>query len=545
LVRLWHCFLILATDYGLRTASYVLYPCVMDEQIQTEQSGRPSVVKMMVFLIIVTIVAGIVYYFRDSVSRFVEDTFKTEKSVNDEMLVIAYAEGLTSFDPANYDVRNRKFLGNIYEGLTRFDKNLALEPCLAISWGQIDQFTWEFKLRDEVYFHDGTIFDSADVLASINYAMDDENSQMMSVLSSIENVEATDDLTVLITTNKIDPILPNRLAYINVFPSDEDVQDAPIGTGPYSAISYNVSSDSGDSELVLRYFSYYWGFKPSYESVKIVSISDSEKREEALLNGEIDVLANVAPESVADLETAGISVVTQPSLEVNFFLFNTESVFEDVVLREAFAMAVDTEDLVSGFSEYAQVADQFVGKGVSGYDSTIKMPAYDADGAKSVFEENEVFDFSIAMADGMEELGGYLQAMFAFGAGVEVNAEYLSAADLTLAMTEGSYDVYFTGWKSELGDAVDLYETVFHSKDEFYGAYNVGYENSEVDELIEESFSESDSMERISILKEIMHILIEEDLAGVPLFESKFIYGFSEGVSWSSRVDGYILAAEF
>lgn len=516
----------------------------MDEQIQTEQNSRPSVVKMMMFLIVITIVAGIVYFFRDSVTRFLEDTFGIEESADDDILVIAYAEGLTSFDPANYDVRNRNFLGNIYEGLTRFDKNLALEPCLAVSWGQIDQFTWEFKLRDEVYFHDGTALDSSDVLTSINYVMESENSQMVSVLSSIESVDATDDSTILITTNKADPILPNRLASISIFPSDLDVSEIPVGTGPYAALSYEVS-DLGDSEFVLQYFPYYWGFKPSYEDVRIVSISDAGERAEALLNGEIDVLANVAPDFIPDLEAAGVSIVTQPSLEVNFFLFNTESVFKDVVLREAFAMAIDREGLVSGFSEYAQVADQFVGSGVSGYDSAIEMSAYDQNAAEIIFEENSVTEFSIAMATGMEGLGGYLQDMFAFGTRVEVDIDYMTASDLAFSMLEGSYDVYFTGWKAELGDAADLYETVFHSSDGLYGTYNVGYENLEVDELIEESFSESDSMDRIAILKEIMHILVEDDLAGVPLFESEFIYGFSDEVIWSPRVDGYILAREF
>jgi len=516
----------------------------MEEQIQTqpEQGQKPSIMKMMIFFITVTLVAGVVYFFRADISRFFSDTFGSGETTED-VFVIAYAEGLNSFDPANYDVRNRNFLVNVYEGLTRFDKNLSLEPCLAVSWGQIDDYTWEFKLRGDVYFHDGTSLDSSDVLGSITYAMSDDASQMVSLLSSIEDVEAVDDSTVLITTNRIDPILPNRLAYINVFPSDVDVSKTPVGTGPYAAISYNIL-DSGDSELLLQYFPYYWGFKPSYENVKIISISDSAARKDAILNEEVDILANVAPEFVDDLQAAGISVVAQPSLEVNFFLFNTEGVFENVDLRKAFSMTIDRADLVSDFSEYADVADQFVGNGVSGYDSSIEMPAYAPDGASAVFDENDVTEFSLAMALGMEGLGSYLQDMLAFSAHVSVDVDYMTVSDLALAMTERTYDIYFTGWKSELGDSADLYETVFHSKDGVYGSYNVGYENNDVDQLIEESFLESDSVERIAILKEIMRILVEEDLAGVPLFESKFIYGFSSDVTWSPRVDGYILAGE-
>ena len=95
------------------------------------------------------------------------------------------------------------------------------------------------------------------------------------------------------------------------------------------------------------------------------------------------------------------------------------------------------------------------------------------------------------------------------------------------------------GWKSDLGDSADLFETIFASD----GAYNPGYSNEVVDGLIEEAANESDEMTRIGVLKDIMGALIE-DVSGVPLFEAKVIYGFAEGIEWSPRVDGYVWAGE-
>ena len=43
-----------------------------------------------------------------------------------------------------------------YEGLTRYNKNYQLEPCLAMSWKQISDTQWRFNLRKGVKFHDGT-----------------------------------------------------------------------------------------------------------------------------------------------------------------------------------------------------------------------------------------------------------------------------------------------------------------------------------------------------------------------------------------------------
>ncbi|PIS03489.1 hypothetical protein COT83_05815, partial [Candidatus Peregrinibacteria bacterium CG10_big_fil_rev_8_21_14_0_10_44_7] len=70
-----------------------------------------------------------------------------------------------------------------------------------------------------------------------------------------------------------------------------------------------------------------------------------------------------------------------------------------------------------------------------------------------------------------------------------------------------------------------------------------GYDNPDVDALIEQA-SFSEGSERLSMLKDIMRILVEDDIAGLPLFEAKTIYGFAPNVTWNSRVDGYVWAAD-
>src|SRR3546814_17425972 len=61
---------------------------------------------------------------------------------------------------------------NIFEGLTRIDRNGAVKPALAESWTVSDDgLTYTFKLRTGVKFHDGTGFDSADVKFSLDPAL--------------------------------------------------------------------------------------------------------------------------------------------------------------------------------------------------------------------------------------------------------------------------------------------------------------------------------------------------------------------------------------
>ena len=78
---------------------------------------------------------------------------------------------------------------------------------LATSWGANDDATvWTFQLRDGVKFHDGSTFEAADVVYSLNRVLDpDSDSPARSAVKMITSVEALDDMTVQITLNTPSP----------------------------------------------------------------------------------------------------------------------------------------------------------------------------------------------------------------------------------------------------------------------------------------------------------------------------------------------------
>src|SRR5512135_1225276 len=62
---------------------------------------------------------------------------------------------VSSMDPyARQETFLLTFNSNIYEPLVRRDKELKLEPALAVKWGQTDPTTWFFDLRQGVKFSD-------------------------------------------------------------------------------------------------------------------------------------------------------------------------------------------------------------------------------------------------------------------------------------------------------------------------------------------------------------------------------------------------------
>ncbi len=56
---------------------------------------------------------------------------------------------------------------HMFEGVTRVDADNKLIPQLAQSWKNVDRLTWEFKLRQGVKFHDGSVMTAEDVVYSL------------------------------------------------------------------------------------------------------------------------------------------------------------------------------------------------------------------------------------------------------------------------------------------------------------------------------------------------------------------------------------------
>ena len=93
------------------------------------------------------------------------------------------------------------FLNNVYEGLVRRGKDMAIEPALATSWEPIGNGEgWRFTLRQGVTFHDGSTFDAEDVLFSYQRAAS-EVSDTRSWFAPVSDVKIVDPYTIDILTS--------------------------------------------------------------------------------------------------------------------------------------------------------------------------------------------------------------------------------------------------------------------------------------------------------------------------------------------------------
>src|SRR3989338_5735552 len=115
------------------------------------------------FFVLIAVVSFFLFFSGKSTPLFGNIQEAAQVTKEDGVLTVAYDQLLTTYEHTVSDLVTRGYLANTYEGLVRFDVNLSVATALALSWGMLDDLTWQFKLRPDVVFHDGSLFDAADV----------------------------------------------------------------------------------------------------------------------------------------------------------------------------------------------------------------------------------------------------------------------------------------------------------------------------------------------------------------------------------------------
>src|SRR5215471_21626241 len=154
-----------------------------------------------------------------------------------------------SIDPHYHNFGgNKGLMPNLFEALTSMDPQDHLTPNLALSWRLIDDATWEFSLRPNVTFSDGTPLSADDVAFTIERVptVPTTVTDMSEYVKAIARVEVVDPRTLRLHTNGPFPLAPEYLSAIGIVSrrhgegattSDYNTGKAAIGTGPFRLVA--------------------------------------------------------------------------------------------------------------------------------------------------------------------------------------------------------------------------------------------------------------------------------------------------------------------
>ena len=241
------------------------------------------------------------------------------------------------------------------------EETREFEPLLAKSWRRLDPTTYEFELRDDVKFHDGSPLDADDVVYTLNWLADPKvKFRIKTRFLWIDKAEKVDRYTVRVTTKGPRAVALARFAVsIPIFPSD--VHGAmknkaafgkqAIGTGPYKLVSYHP--DKG--VRLARNPDYRHGVpsKPAgrIENVHALPIPDIQTQVAQLVTGGLDMIHNV-PKDQADNLSQDPRLAITISNGILFRYIALDAVgrtgrddLKDVRVRRALIHAIDRDSI--------------------------------------------------------------------------------------------------------------------------------------------------------------------------------------------------------
>lgn len=267
-------------------------------------------------------------------------------------LVVAHAADPTSLSPYRFgSTIDRNIITNIYDTLVQFDlETYEIVGSLADSWTVSDDgLTWSFTLHEGIQFHDGSALDSADVVASIERAIEPESNRTTTLLTRVSEVTAADPSTVEVQLTEPDRILLSTLVDVYISPDDTsiDLAATPVGSGPFM-----FTSATPNQEVVLERNPNYWkeGL-PYLDGVVFRTIPDGTVQSLQLRTGDVDVIADTPLGEIGTLQAAGMELIA-PAEGFNSGLYHMHTntrrePWSDQLVRQAASHALDRAAMAS------------------------------------------------------------------------------------------------------------------------------------------------------------------------------------------------------
>ncbi|MCM1305616.1 MAG: ABC transporter substrate-binding protein [Butyrivibrio sp.] len=260
-------------------------------------------------------------------------------------IVVGIQQDIDSLDPHKATAAGTKeILFNIFEGLVKPDENGNLIDAVASGYTiSEDGLVYTFTLRDNVKFHNGNVVTCEDVkysLERVSGLLD--GTPLISTLKTIQAVDILDEKTVQVTVESANTeLIYSFVAAIIPAGSGEDAEAEPIGTGPFSYVSYTPQVG-----IVLKKNPDYWQIGLPYldeVNFKIVNSPDSAVLE--LQGGTIDIYAYLTDSQAQELQD-GFNVEASASNVVQaLFLNNAVAPLDDVRVRQAICYALDKDSI--------------------------------------------------------------------------------------------------------------------------------------------------------------------------------------------------------
>lgn len=350
----------------------------------------------------------------------------------------------------------------------------------------------------------------------------------------LPGITVLDAKTLKITTkNVLSGIFYWHLTYpttwvvnkVQVEGSPNSWTNSPDGTGPYWIESKSVG------QITLRANQQHYRVPPKIDKV-VYDIAGGSTLS-SYENEEVDI----AGVGLADIQTVrdpksvfADEYYEATEMSTSYIGLNTKiAPFDDVMVRQAFAMAIDKEWLAHDvFADLLIPAQGVLPVGMPGYRPNLKGLSFDPARALQILSQSKYGGASglprikITISSTGTVPSVMIQSivqMWKDNLGVEVTIESIDYVTFLDQIKKGQFQMAAFGWIADYPDPEDFIDLKFHSQ-RSRANNEVGYASQIVDQLIEQARQEKDPQKRMKLYQQAEDVIIQE-VPWIVLFHSK------------------------
>jgi peptide/nickel transport system substrate-binding protein len=454
-------------------------------------------------------------------------------------LTVGISTDVLTLDMANYRSGQDWLVGSlVFDSLITWGEDGTPKPSLAESWKQIDALTYQFALRKNVKFTDGSPFTAAVVKRHFERAAQGNFGKAYYFM--IDSIVPEGDTTVTFKLKQPYAAFVNNLAIMTggimssaaVDKFGETVGRNPSGSGPFRLAEWVAGE-----RIVLERNPDYWGTKPYLDKIVLRYVADESTRMAGLDAGELDVIQNAAPQRAKDLRSSSSLQLIQGPYAQTIWLGFTHShpILAKKEVREAIASVVDRDALVQGVTEgITRPANGFIPPEVVKTNVTATRP--DQAKAKELLAKAGYpsgFTIDLWVTTGRyirdREIAQALQQPLK-SIGVDAQIKAMDYAAFSSGMGRHEAALFILGWGSS-SNPDTLLRTLFHSKS---AANWSDYKNPQIDRLLDDAMAQASYESAVKLWSQADRALLD-DFGGVPIYWSSALYGASRKVHGFSQ----------
>ena len=427
-----------------------------------------------------------------------------------------------------------------------------------------------FKLRPNVKFHDGHVFDAVDVKFTFEAIMNPKNlSPRVADYEPVKEVQIVDPLTVRIVYKRLyspalgtwgmgilpyhilnNEALRNEAKMAGKDPEKFSMRQSsfnrhPIGCGPFAFREWK-----SDQYIILDHFDDYWEGLSNYKRFIYRIVPDLLTQEMEFYAGTIDSYG-VQPHQVRRLKNdPRYQCFSGPSFGYTYIGYNMRrEPFNDPRVRRALGMAIDVNKIIDYVlhGQGERITGPFV-KVTDYYNHRIKSLPYDPHAALGLLKEagwrrnkegwleknGKRFQFTLITNSGNDLRKAILAiAQDAWRQiGIDVRTDLLEwAVFIQERVDKADFDALILGWF--MGIEPDLYQIWHSSQTNPYQLNFVGFKNPRADDLIIKIRQEYNHDRQVAYCHQLHEIIAEEQP-----------YSFLYVTKWTAILDKRIVIKE-